>query len=103
VAWWNGLKEWQKWGILVGGIHLILYLALYLLTSGSMGVLLLYDLELPWLFIIRLVIGDIPLSGTHLELFFIGIIGTLLYSSSSMIILLLIKSGKQGKETYRWK
>lgn len=91
MSWWKRLKGWQKAGIVVGGFHLIMYVTLYLLTSGSMGVLLLYDLELPWLLIVSLVIGDIAWSGTKAELLVIGIIGTVVYSLVGMSITLLMK------------
>ena len=95
MGWWKKLKIWQKAGVIVGGVHLIIYLTIYLLTLGSMGILLLYDLELPWLIFISFLIGDITWSGTNAELLYIGIIGTIIYSLAGAAITFLIRLRSQ--------
>ena len=101
MHWWKRLKTWQQAGLIVGGIHLAIYVTLYLLTSGSMGILLLYDIEIPWLIIVSLFFGEITWSGSKVELLVIGMIGTTIYSIAGMAITLLVKfrqyTGKQGQ------
>lgn len=73
---WTRLRSWQKVGIIVSGIHLTTYLALYILTTGSLGILLLYYLEIPWIVIVRLGFDDITWSGEKTELIILCAGGT---------------------------
>ena len=62
-----------------------------------MGILLLYDLELPWLMIISLFIREITWSGTKVELFLVGTMGTLFYSLTGAVVIFLLDRLKHMK------
>lgn len=98
MGWWKRLKGWQKAGIIVGSVHFIIYFALYTLMSGSMGILVLYDLQVPWLLIVRFVIGDITWSGSKAEIMVLGIAGTIAYSLIAMAIVALLSVLKHRNE-----
>ena len=80
MIWWKKLKGWQKAGIAAGGAHLILYIALYVLTVGSMGIIILYYLEAPWLLIVSWALNTGTWSASQSEILIIGLTGTIAYT-----------------------
>lgn len=89
--WWKKLKAWQKWGIMIGSIHFFVYMAVLLLFP-PVWVYLLIFMEWPWEWVLR-PIGYSPV--TYAGLVSIGIIGTLLYTMSTMMITwLLLQIGR---------
>ncbi len=85
MGWWKRLRVWQKAGLLVGSIHLILYMAIYFLLSPV--AFILYYFELPWLFFLMKLNIKLDLS---LELYtvfiLIGFIGTIFYTFFGMAV-----------------
>ena len=97
MKWWGRLKVWQKAGVVVGCIHVVIYLTLYMLLRGSMGIILLYDLEAPWLFMVSWVIRDFTWSGDQFEIIVLGIAGTIAYSLIGALITLALNLLTQEK------
>ena len=83
MGWWKKLKIWQKAGVIVGGIHFVVYMAI-LLFFPPVGGYLLFFMELPWMGLFM----SVGLGGaaTPTDMALIGVIGTFLYALSTMVI-----------------
>ena len=89
MHWWKRLKEWQKAGLIVGSIHLIVYMAIYFLLSPVAYIL--YYFELPWLFFLMKLNIKLDLSLELYTIFIlIGFIGTILYALFGMAVGFLV-------------
>jgi hypothetical protein len=88
MGWWRKLKIWQKAGMIVGGIYLVVYMTLFLLglfsPPGESGIgYLLVFMAWPWIGIL-IMFGVGP--GTYTSMIFIGIFSALMYSLSIMLL-----------------
>jgi hypothetical protein len=79
---WENLKPWQKAGIIVGGIHFIIFFATLALAPPVAGYLSLI-LEKPWGWIFEAM--NFKISG-FLDFVIFGIIGTACYAISASAI-----------------
>ena len=96
MGWWKKLKAWQKAGIVVGSIHLVIFMTLLyeaMQIHGESGVgYLLFFMEFPWIAILQVAkwnIGHVNL-GTYTSMIIIGTIGTLIYALLAMALGLVL-------------
>lgn len=87
MSWWKKLKVWQKAGIIVGGIHFVLYMII-LFFLPPVGVYLLGYMELPWASIL-MAFGLTKGFGvsTDIDLLLLGAIGSAVYALFGAAIL----------------
>jgi len=86
MGWWKRLRAWQKAGMIVGGIHFTLFMAVFLLLP-PVGGYLLVAMDAPWVMLLML-IGFYPVSYSSMVL--LGLLGTVLYTLTTMAIIFLL-------------
>lgn len=84
MGWWKKLKVWQKAGVVVGGIHLIMYM-LILWFLDPVSVYILGYIESPWLFLLKILGMNISVAN-YIHLVFIGIVGSFIYALFVMVV-----------------
>jgi hypothetical protein len=84
MGWWRKFKIWQKAGVIVGGVHLILYM-LILWLLDPVAVYVLGYIESPWLFILKMLGLNIGVA-KYTHLVFIGIAGSFIYALLFMAV-----------------
>ena len=86
MVWWKRLKAWQKAGIIVGGLHLIVYMAILWLLHPVAAYFLGY-LEFPWVSLLMILNFSKGLGiARYLDLVIMGIAGTLIYALFAMVV-----------------
>lgn len=99
MDWWKRLKMWQKSGILLATIHIILYLGGLVVFSGlALGYFVTF-LESPWMILLSVIFGDaikvLPFNfGEHSFLIY----GTFAYGLFGSIIGLIVGALKKRGE-----
>jgi hypothetical protein len=93
---WVNLKPWQKAGIILGVAHIIIYSSVYIMLKDSMGIILVYDLEYPWMILLSPIAGGITWSGSNGEIIFLGFAGTIIYGLLALAIARVLFKAKTG-------
>ena len=86
---WQQLRVWHRAGIVVACVHLLIYVSLFIVASGSMGIILLYYMEVPWMILIKWALANGTWSGSNMEIVVIGLAGTLVYGVLTGLVVLL--------------